>query len=126
MDRVDRLRQLLDGAACVVCGATVPATAVRVVAEREDLAFVEIRCGSCGCASLGMVTEAGLPEAGLPEAGGEPTLRPLLELPDQPPRPGIASLELTDVEAMRDFLAGYQGDLRSLLDGPRRRPAQGS
>jgi hypothetical protein len=107
MDRVDRLRQLLDGAACAVCDASVPADGIRVVAHRDDLVFAELRCEACGSVALGMVSSADVAEPAPPGTS------------DGPP------ITAGDVARMRDFLASYRGDVRTLVDPPDGRPTAG-
>jgi len=97
MDRPDRPDDRLDGAACAACGHPVPPDAVRVLAERDDLAFAELSCPACGSVSLAIVLAAA-PAAARPAIG-----------PD-------------DVLDMHRFLADYTGDVRSLF-APSRREA---
>lgn len=112
MDRHDPLRSLLDGTGCTVCGGRLDTARSRVLAEREDLVFVELPCASCGASSLGMITrtadgpapvDLGDPPTGLAiDAGGT----------SAPP------IDEADVREMRRLLAAHRGDLRSLLEGP--------
>jgi hypothetical protein len=105
MDRHDRLRALLAGTGCTVCGGRLAVDRIRVLAERDALAFVELPCPDCGAATLGMVTERADGSASLDVAAPEP--RPA----------GTAPIDLDDVMAMRRFLAAYRGDLRSIVGG---------
>jgi hypothetical protein len=110
MDRHDRLRALLRGTSCTVCGDPLDANRIRLLAERDDLAFVELPCPSCGSTTLGMVTlrpsgEAFLDVSHYGEFGPE----------DETRLAGGAPLDGDDVLEMHAFLEAYRGDLRSLL-----------
>jgi hypothetical protein len=94
MDPLDHLRALPDGIACTVCEERVPAASVRVVAWREDVAFLQIDCPACRSTTLGFV----LAETGLADA----------RRPDLPP------ITTDDVLDMHEFLARWQGDLETL------------
>ena len=102
----DRLGPIPDGVSCTACGASVPAGRIRILAHRDDLAFVELACHDCGSSALGLLLAADVP--------GDP---PLLDVVDDHPR--AAAISMDDVVAVRRFLADWQGDLRTLLvDGP--------
>jgi hypothetical protein len=73
MDPRDDLDSLAGGVDCAACGQVVPTERVRVLARRDDIAFVEIHCPLCRSESLGIViaTEAaGDGPAGDPDRGG--------------------------------------------------------
>lgn len=116
MDHGDRLRSALAGVGCTACGSALPAAGVRVLAERDGLAFLGLDCAACGSSTLGMLT---WPEADEPPSGrldiarwGEFGPR------DEARLGGRLPLDSDDVIAMHRFLAGYHGDLRRLLDEP--------
>jgi hypothetical protein len=121
MDPSGRPRPIPDGATCTACGAPVPTGRIRLLAVRDDIAFVELVCDRCGSAALGLVLEADGP------AG-----RPILDVAADGPGPlspavptGTArAFDETDVEALRLALAGWHGDLVGWLDSLER-PAQG-
>jgi hypothetical protein len=98
MDPQDRLRFLLDGIACSVCEAAVAGDRIRLLARRDDLAFVEIACGSCASTTLGFVV------------GGEGDRADAAATAD----PGPISAD--DVLDMHLLLEAWRGDLRGLLD----------
>ena len=107
----DHPRPLPDGAACTACGAAVPTEAIRILARRDDLAFVELACPACASTSLGILlsptTVDGPPVLdvatdGTPAPGSRPArLRPITD---------------ADVEAIRHDLAAWDGDLVGWLD----------
>jgi hypothetical protein len=105
MDRPDHPERFLGGADCAACGSSVPASSVRLLAERDDLVFAELACPSCGSLSLAIVVKAA-PTADAPVAR-------------EPGAVAGAPLGADDVLDMHEFLAGYRGDVRGLLP-PRR------
>jgi hypothetical protein len=58
MDPRDDLDSLAGGVDCAACGQVVPTERVRVLARRDDIAFVEIHCPLCRSESLGIVIAA--------------------------------------------------------------------
>jgi hypothetical protein len=65
MDPRDDLDSLADGVDCAACGQFVPTDGIRVLARRDDIAFVEIHCPGCRSESLGIVIAAEADEAGV-------------------------------------------------------------
>jgi hypothetical protein len=97
---------------CTACGAPVPTGRIRILARRDDLAFVELDCRACGSAALGLLIDSAAP-------GGEP----MLDVAGDPvPVEGAArggtvrAITTADVEAIRDDLAAWDGDLVGWLD----------
>jgi hypothetical protein len=113
MDPRDQLRPLLDGVGCAVCGSPVPAERIRILAHRDDLAFVELACPGCGSTTLGMVQASD-------DGGVVLDVAPFGELTpaDEARRAGSGPLTAADVRAARAFLAGWDGDLLGLLRPP--------
>jgi len=107
MDRPDHPEPFLGGADCAACGSSVPASRVRLLAERDDLVFAELGCPSCGSISLAIVVKA----APTPDALVAPESGAL----------GGAPVGADDVLDMHEFLAEYRGDVRGLLHPRRRR-----
>ena len=105
------LRARLTGAGCTACGAAIPVERIVLLADRGDLAFVELRCDACGSRTLGVVLGAGL-AAHLP---GTATL-PEPDAVTEATRGGAPVIDEQDVAAMRRFLSAWEGDLRSLVD----------
>jgi DNA-directed RNA polymerase subunit RPC12/RpoP len=114
------LRAHLAGAACTSCGAAIPSDRIDVLADRGDLAFVELRCPACGSRTVAMVLGPahGLPAVVLDVDGG-PVLgtgtHPVPASTSRPPVDGRSPVSGRDVLAMRTFLAGWEGDVRSML-----------
>jgi hypothetical protein len=108
------LRARLTGAGCTPCGAAIPVDRIAVLADRGDLAFIELSCPACGSRTLGVVITSGPEDADpvLDGAAPDPEPRAGADPADGPP------LAAEDVVAMRRFLATWEGDLRSLLDRP--------
>lgn len=117
MDPRERLRLALLGAGCAKCGQPYVASGIRVLAQREEIAFVELVCFACQTQTMALVT-GGTAAAGRSRAQGESVLG---EYPpdgedDLLPDPDAGHpLSETDVLEMRSFLAGYEGDLHGLL-----------
>jgi hypothetical protein len=115
MDSRDHLRDSLAGVGCTACGAAVPAERIDVLAEREDLVFVQFHCQGCGSDALGLVV---LGEDGAGGTVDADTARyGEFDAADEARLTGPV-IGSDDVRRMHTFLDRYQGDLRTLLDGP--------
>jgi hypothetical protein len=108
----DLPRPLADGASCTACGVPVPTGRIRILARRDDLAFVQLDCVACGSAALGLLmdsTPSGgeqvLDVAGDPVPAGGGARGPILR-----------AISQADVDAIRDDLAAWDGDLVGWLD----------
>ena len=110
MDPRDQLRPLLDGVGCAVCATLVPAERIRILAHRDDLAFVELSCPGCGSTTLAMLQSAD-------DGGMVVDIAPFGELSsvDEARRAGSGPITTEDVRAARAFLASWDGDLLGLL-----------
>ncbi len=117
MDPRDRLRLRLVGTVCGVCGRPYDAAGIRILAQREDIAFVRLHCDSCGSDGLGLVTEGQPGEEPRPAAmhPGPWPLSPEFTESDAGRLCSGSPIDEDDVTAMHMFLAEYQGDLRTLL-----------
>ena len=103
---------LPDGALCTACGVPVPTGRIRILARRDDLAFVQLDCVACGSAALGLLMYS-------PAAGGGP----ILDVAGDPMSAGgsnrgatVRAISQADVDAIRDDLAAWDGDLVGWLD----------
>jgi hypothetical protein len=92
---------------------------IAVLADRGDIAFVELDCPACGSRTMSVVVAAG---RGSPRpATANPGIGQATEVHPAGARPLLEE----DVVEMRRFLAGWEGDLRTLLDDDRtRRPGE--
>ena len=99
MDPLDHLLALPDGLRCTVCDERVPATRIRLLAWRDDLAFLQLDCAACASTTLGFVLDG---------RADEPA-----DLPESDP------VSADDVLDMHQFLATWRGDLAGLLRGDR-------
>jgi hypothetical protein len=106
MDPLDHLLALPDGLRCTVCDERVPATRIRLLAWRDDLAFVQIDCDACASTTLGFVLDGR-------SADAEPQ-----DTPDP--------ISSDDVLDMHQFLATWRGDLAGLLGMDDRGQAESS
>jgi hypothetical protein len=97
MDRRDRLGPRLADALCAACRAPVAANSLRLLARRDDLAFVEVACGACGSWGLAIV------------------LGPTGRTPEGPIDPEAPPVSAADVRAVADFLADYRGGVDGLF-----------
>lgn len=105
-----QLQAALAGAACAVCGAPLSAQKIRILARREDLAFVELPCPICGSVALGLVLAAA--DGSLRVDGvsrGEFTVADELRFASAPP------ISADDVLAVHEVLASHTGGLVDLL-----------
>ena len=106
MDPLDHLLALPDGLRCTVCDERVPVTRVRLLAWRDDLAFLEIDCGACLNTTLAFVM-GGWSEAQATEPNADP-------------------ISTDDVLDMHELLATWGGDLTGLLTRDRHGRADSS
>src|ERR1700690_265176 len=107
------------GAGCTRCGQPYAAQGIRVLAQREEIAFVQLVCFACQTQTLALVTGApateGDPDGRGGDVGGalpqdEGGLGPYTSH-------GMGrAISESDVLDMRSYLADYQGDLRSLVN----------
>lgn len=106
MDPLDHLRALPDGLRCTVCEERVPVDRLTLLAQRDDLAFLQLDCAACLSTTLGFVQGG---------RGDEPA---------QLTRP--APISSDDVLDMHQLLATWRGDLAELLAGGARSRAASS
>ena len=101
MDRQDDLRALMDGLTCTVCDEPVPPAGIRLLASRDDLVFLQLDCRTCASTTLGFVMTGNRDDDPLEAADAVD--------PEAPP------ISADDVLDMYQLLAGWSGDLASLL-----------
>ena len=106
------LRARLAGAGCTSCGAAVSGDRIDVLADRGDLAFVELDCQACGSRTMSLVLRDGqASDDRVLDTVAHPELDPAAEAR----LVGRRAIDEGDVLAARRFLASWHGDLRSLL-----------
>ncbi len=125
MDAQERLRLALRTVGCSRCGEPYLPDGVQILAQRETIAFVRLECSHCSTQILALVTGTPTEDEGIEHTEWTAVDRPLdLGRGDAGPtdrsRADRPPIDEGDVREMRDFLDGYQGDLRSLLIWPHR------
>ncbi len=110
MDGADWLRGQLSAFACSACGRTYVADHIRVLAQRDDLFFVDLACQMCGAEAVAIVTV---------QVDDSQTARiDVGDLAEAPPVvDGPPSIDADDVIDMHRFLLGFDGDFAALF-GP--------
>jgi hypothetical protein len=107
------------GSGCARCGQPYAAQGIRVLAQREEIAFVQLVCFACQIQTLALVT--GVPAASQAADGGDDLAAAMpAGSPEDEARsvdPSWPAISDDDVLEMHAFLAGYDGDLTGLLDG---------
>jgi hypothetical protein len=99
------------GAGCARCGQPYAAQGIRVLAQREEIAFVQLVCFACQTQTLALVTGA---SGAAPDDQDYPVES--LEDAAQPEAPPISEVEVLQ---MRSFLASYEGDMLGLFEAAR-------
>jgi len=112
MDPRDRPRPLHDGAACTACGATVPTGRIRVLAQRDDVAFVELECPTCTSTTLALL----LDPIGLDGSSTLDVDQDFAAAQMNVDRGAGRPISEADVEALRRDLAAWDGDLVGWLE----------
>ena len=108
MEGTDWLRAQLAGFACGECGRGYVASSINVLAQRDDLFFVDLSCRGCGAEAVAIVTIHVDDEAGVRIDAGELSRGDDMIEQAPPVRPD-------DVLAMHEFLREFDGDFRSLF-----------
>ncbi len=113
MEGQEWLRAQLTAFTCSSCGRSYIRSRIRVLAQRDDLWFVSLRCANCGTGALGLVTvrEDAEDEDGIESSAfsGELTAADLARLSDKPP------LDVDDVIETHRFLTRFDGDFHRLF-----------
>jgi hypothetical protein len=82
-----------------------------VLADRGDLAFVELDCPACGSRTMSLVLgDTADPDAHVLDTAADPTLD-AIAIVRRPP------IDTDDVLAVGRLLAAWDGDLRTLVEG---------
>lgn len=107
MDGADWLRTQLTSFGCAACGRAYEPEGIRLLAERDELFFVDLSCLVCGSQATAIVTveiEEGAARADV----GELEPASAMTSPGDP-------VDLDDVLDVHQLLAGWEGDLVGLL-----------
>ena len=99
--------------ACAACGQAYGQERIRLIAQRDDLFFLDLACGHCGSQAVAIVTvqideETASIEPGEAALAGQQGVEHSLP-PTAPP------LSADDVLDMHRILGGFEGDTRQLL-----------
>jgi hypothetical protein len=104
---------------CAACGQPYGEAQVRLIAQREELFFVDLSCPHCGSQAIAIVTIQVEPDRAMTETGrvvnGEEA--------GEDGEPAAAPIDVDDVLDMHAFLARAGGDVEQLMaafDGPSR------
>jgi hypothetical protein len=113
MEGQEWLRSQLTTFSCATCGQSYRRSRIRVLAQRDELWFVSLRCAKCGSSALGLVT--------VKDADDEDTEEtPLFTDWTDADRARLAEGAPVDsddlIEAHR-FLGRFDGDFRRLFGG---------
>jgi hypothetical protein len=122
MDPRDRLSPFASGVACAACGGLVSTDGIRILAQRDDLVFLELTCAGCRSESLGIVVggrgedDDGWPVFDRPVGYGEFATADAARFRNAPP------IGATDLETARELLrrGGLDGLIGRATDGPDR------
>jgi len=115
MEGADWLRTQLTSFACGSCGRPYRSRGIRILAQRDDLYFVDLSCRDCGAGAIAIVT--------IEIEGEEVQLdAPELELVPDTAQVGAPPVAADDVLAMHEFLRDFDGDFEKLFRGTGREP----
>lgn len=112
MEGQEWLRSQLTAFSCVSCGQSYLSSRIKVLARRDDLWFVSLKCLACGTGALGLVTIREADDA--PEGAafhGEFTVE------DEARLGGSGPVDADDVIDTHRFLERFDGDFRRLFGG---------
>ena len=109
MEGAEWLRTQLAGFACASCGRSYRAGHIKVLAQRDDLFFVDLTCRSCGAEAVAIVTiEVDAEQSTHLDAGDLPRA-------EEPADANAATIVADDVLAMHEFLRDFDGDFQRLF-----------
>ena len=115
MEGADWLRTQLTSFGCGSCGRPYRSRGIRILAQRDDLYFVDLTCRSCGAGAVAIVT--------IEVEGHEALLdAPELEPATEGAVDAVEPIAPDDVLAMHEFLRDFDGDFHALFRGTGREP----
>ncbi len=122
MDGAEWLRAQLTSLGCGSCGRSYRTGQIRILAQREELFFVDLGCQSCGTRAVAVVTiQPAEDDAPVHVHLGEQGVV-VDQAVDRPVHSGpvVSADEVLD---MHEFLAAYEGDIETLLGRSQNGPA---
>jgi transcription elongation factor Elf1 len=126
MDSPDWLRTQLRSFTCPACGRRYRGSRMRLLAEREGLYFVDLDCSRCGSHTVAIVTVELEDSDVTIEISDIALAQDTLEHLGEELPAGAALVTADDVLDMHEYLAGFAGDVNSLLGAQRTDGAQGT
>lgn len=120
MEGQEWLRTQLTSVSCSGCGQGYVRSRIRVLAQRDDLWFVSLKCAACGSSALGLVTVREADDVDLGAADGPadgPTLSAEFTPQDAVRLAGLPPVDADDVIEAHRFLGRFDGDFRRLFGG---------
>ncbi len=113
MDGADWLRTQLTSFGCAACGRAYSAGLIRILAQREELFFVDMGCETCGAQAVAVVTiQLDESDDAYAETGD---LEMALADTGEALEASIAPVGADDLLDMSRFLARFDGDFRALF-----------
>ena len=114
MEGQEWLRSQLTTFSCATCGQSYVRSRIRVLAQRDDLWFVSLRCAKCGSSALGLVT---VKDADDDEGSETATFVSDLTDADRARLAEGPPVDSNDLIETHRFLGRFDGDFRRLFDG---------
>ena len=111
MDAEGWLTSELASFACAACGQPYGAAQIRLIAQREELYFVDLSCPHCGSQAVAIVTIQAEGEEAVIESG---RVVVTADAGDEPV-PGAPAIGVDDVIDMHAFLSEFGGDVTQLM-----------
>jgi hypothetical protein len=130
MDPLERLRSHLVGVTCAACGRPYRPDRIRLLAQRDDLTFLELQCDRCGTDAVGLIggdSSEAIAVGTESPTGGNPPGGPFstefgefgeFSSADAARFEGAPALSPDDQLDVHVLLARNGVDLRSLVGGP--------
>ena len=111
MDAEGWLTSELASFACAACGQPYGESQIRLIAQREELYFVDLSCPRCGSQAVAIVTIQVEPEAGVADAG-----KPVFSEAGAGDDTSISAVvSVDDVIDVHALLAEFDGDVDQLM-----------
>jgi hypothetical protein len=111
MDAESWLTSELASFGCAACGQPYGQGHIRLIAQREELFFVDLSCDHCGSQAVAIVTIQVDGEVARLE-GGELVKASEVDADAAPDGPPISA---DDVLAAHELLEGFEGDVHQLI-----------